>query len=507
MKNKIVKQGIEARNKLVKGADFLAEGVRSTLGPYGQNWFIEKGNKITNDGVTIAREIECADEIEDRGAKALFEAADRTNNEVGDGTTTAITLAHAILKESIKNLASNVSIVGKLTGAELIKQLEKERVIVTEKLLEAATSIETEEQLIASAKVSVENDTLAELIGKTQFKLGRDGIIIAEESNAPESSIEFVNGIRLDNGFGTSLVVTDPEKEALIVKDTRTILTNHTIQSLNTLNPILAQLAKQGVRRVVIVSRGFTEQAIKECMENMKNGFNIYPVNAPYTDQSEIMKDLATVLGGRYINSEEADLESIQLSDVGFAEVFEARRWDAIVTGAKDENAKERVEKRVIELKKKLEGNLSQFEQRMINQRIAQLSTGFAVLKVGAQSDKERKYLKDKADDAVNAVRLAFQEGTIKGAGLTLKEISDSLPEDFILKRPLCSIYEQITFSAPKGFVIEDWVRDPVKVVRVALKYACSVAGTIATAGGVTATEKEKPMWVQQAKQSTNDEV
>jgi chaperonin GroEL len=240
-------------------------------------------------------------------------------------------------------------------------------------------------------------------------------------------------------------------------------------------------------------------------MENAKNGFSIFPINAPYEDQNEIMKDMEAVLGGRYINCEDGDLDSLQLCDVGLAERIVAKRYTAIFTGKSDEDSKGRVKDRISDLNKMYKTESSDFIKRNLRRRIAQLESGFGIIKVGATSEVERSYKLDKAEDAVNAVRVALQEGTVKGAGLAFKEIGETLDDTDILKRPLLSIYEQIMSKAPEGFVVADNVRDPVKVLRVALSNACSVAGTFATAEIAIASERPKPKYMQEVNQEENE--
>lgn len=484
---KIVKKGSVARNELIKGADFLADSVKSTLGPFGANWFLEKGDKITNDGVTVAKEIELEDEIQNRGVSALRKASIKTNDEVGDGTTTAIVLAQAILKEAIRSLGDeSKGVVGKKTPAEVMSQIKIECNEIVDKLKSMADEVKSKEQLIESARVSVKDVELANLIGSTQWELGKDGIIIAEETNNLDCSIEKVNGIRIDNGFGTAMIISNQEKQSLEAFDTRVLMTNNTFHDFNKIKHLFEALGKNKENKLVIIGRAFTSECIQICMENIKNGVYLYPINAPFTDQDEVMKDMAAVLGGVYYNFEDRNLEDIMLSDLGYAKKVIATRYSAIITG------NETPTKRIEELNEMLKGEKSEFMKKGIQQRIAQLTNGFAILKVGANSEIERSYKKDKADDCVNAVRSALQEGVVDGAGLAFKQISDSLPDTYILKRPLLSIYEQIMYSAPKGFEIESWVKDPVKVLRIALQNACSVAGTFSTALGATATARPK---------------
>ncbi len=494
--------GTEARDKVIKGANFLADAVRSTLGPYGLNALIEKGNKITNDGVTISGEFASGikDELERRGAIILHEAATKTNSIAGDGTTTAIILAQEILKETLKFLGNVRTIAGKKPVIDIIKTIEKEKDEIIKKLGEMAKPIETEQDLVNSAIVSVEDKDLGEIIGKAKWKLGRDGVLLSEETAERTSSVEFVNGIRIDNGFGTSYVINNQEKQSLEIKNVAVIMTNFTFieHSVNSkgesqggilpLKPILDQLLKVGKKDVVIIGRGFSSDAILDCQENFKNGFRLYPINAPYIDQNEVMKDMVAILGGNYANVENCVLESMQLSDVGYAEKVVAKRWNAIFTGHKDEEAKRRITKRVEELKEQLSGSLSDFEKKNLKVRIAQLTSGFGIVKVGSVSDTDRKYKADKAEDAVNAVRAAYQEGVVSGAGLAFNEIAETLPDSYILKQPIKAIYNQIKFTAPEDFIIEDWVKDPLIVLKTALEQACYVAGILASANCVIAS-------------------
>lgn len=487
---KIIKKGIQARDELAKGAKFLSDAVSQTLGPYGSNWFLDKGKKITNDGVTIAKEIELDDEIQNLGVKAVREAALKTNDEAGDGTTTATLLTYSIYQSTVPYLAKE-GVLGRLTPAEVVRKIETEKNQVLATLMDSATPIISEEQLVNSATVSVEDPELGKLIGKTQWELGKDGFIIAEPTMEKTSSVERVSGIRIDNGFGTSQVVTNLEKHTCEVEDTKVLLTTYTIKDIHDwqkLMVLIEMLAKAGHRRLVVVARAWTDETINYCLQNISKGtVKVYPFNAPYVDMQERMKDLAAVTGATFCDSETMTLEDLQVSDIGYAKKVVGRRYEAFITGPTDEKTQERVDNRVKDLEAKLSGSASDFEVKGWKERIAQLRNGFAILSVGSPSEIERKRLFDKCEDGVNAVRAALQEGTVKGAGLAFKEISDALPDDYILKRPLRAVYEQITSSAPADFVIEDWVRDPVKVLRVALTNACAAAGALATAGGAIA--------------------
>lgn len=491
MIEKVALIGFEGRDALVKGACYIADAVKKTIGPAGQNFAIEKGNRITNDGITIARELigSQEDEIEERGAIMLLNAITKANDEVGDGSTTTTVLAQAILKESLRFLPSKDRIVGKLQPAQLLKKLETERKEITDRLLASAAPITTEEELIKVATVSVEDEELGQLIGSTQWKLGKDGVILAEEVNDKTSSMELVTGILVDNGFGSSAVVNNPEKEALEVRDVRVIYTNHTIQNIQQIQPVVESLIKMGSKDIVVLARAFTNEAIQQCIKQMEQGLNIYPLNAPYTDQAEVMQDLQAVLGGRFINADTDTLDSLQVSDVGFATNVLAKRMSTIFTGKGNET---KIADRVATLQKKHDGSPSEFEKRSLEARMAQLQNGFAMLKIGASSETERKYKKDKADDAVNAVKAAFQEGVVKGAGIALHEIAEELPDTYILKNAISAPYREIRYNAGDDFEVPEGIMDSVKVTRIALEKACSVAGVLATAAGAVAKRKKK---------------
>lgn len=489
--------GIPARDKVLKGATYIADAVRSTIGPFGLNALMEKGGKVTNDGYTISAALieTVKNEFEREGAKRIHEASSKTNDQVGDATSTAEVLAIEITKEAMRYLPHEKSLTSKKTPAEVKRMINEAKEQVLTKLEESVVKIESKEELVKSALVSVEDEDIAELLGNTQWELGADGIIVAEEVNDIKSSIEKVKGIRLDNGFSATYMVTNPEKGTLEISNMPIMMTNYTIgveEMAKLKDRVITPLLNKKQPGMVIIARAFTPDAIKLCGETSNAGFVICPINAPYTDQAEIMRDIETVVGGRYIDTEESNLDDIFITDIGFCKRLVAGRWDSIVTGVDDEHSEERIAKRIEVLKKKLEGEQSDFGKKMIEGRLAQLTNGFAILKVGAVSLIERKRLKDKCDDAVNAVRLALKGGTVKGAGLAFKEISDSLDETNILKRPLTAINDQIMSSAPEGFEVEDWVRDPFLVLKSALTNACDVASALATTNIVIATENPK---------------
>lgn len=481
----------------MKGAALLADAVKLTLGPFSQHAAIEKNDEIIDDGVTVAREIVSGgihDEIEQRGARMLLEVATKTEEIAGDGTTTAIILGNNITKEASKLLSDGKTFVGKKTSSEVVQMIEKEREEVTKKLIDMAEKVISEEQLISSTQVSASDEILGYLIGEAQWELGPDGIILAEESAEKSMDVVRIHGIRTDNGFGTPALITNPEKQSLEVDESRILLTNHIFHGLGPIKELGESLAKMGVKKLTIIARAFDENAIRDCLANFQVGFAVYPINAPYTDMSEMMKDLSAITGAKYINTDERNLESIQLSDIGFAHKIVAKYSECVIAGKEDDKIKERVDKRIAELEAEMKGAVSEFRKKTLAVRVSQLKNGFSLLKVGAVSEIRRKYLKRKADDAVGSARAALQEGLVPGGGVAFKTIAESMPDESILKRPLMSIYEQIMSSAPKDWVVSDKVKDPVKVLRIALEQACSVASTFANAGIAIAEERMRPM-------------
>lgn len=508
---KISITGITARDKALQGAKYVGEAVKSTIGPFGLNAFLEKGNRPTNDGFLISRELvdSIENEFERKGAVVLHETSSQTNDEVGDATSSTEALCIAIAEEAIKLLPKENTLVAKKKASEVDEMIQASKDNVIQKLSEMKTPVETVEQLIESARVSVENKELAEMLGKAQWEIGKDGFIIIEETQEDHCSISIQKGIRLDNGFGTSIMINNHTDQALEVENASVILTNQVVQLDDLLglrtkifDPLLLNKKQD---KLVIIARGFSAEAIKLCADSHAKGFFLFPVNAPFTDSAEIMKDLQAVSGARYIDVEESTLADIQMSDLGFFKKLVARRHDAIVTGDENDMVKEKVQKRAEQLQEKMKGSISEFERRSLESRISQLNTGFAILKVGAPTPQRRKYFKDKCDDAVMSVRNALREGTVKGAGIAFKEIAETLPDEDILKRPIQVINDTIMASAPKEYVVEEWVRDPYLTLVSALENACQGAITLATTNILVATKNDEKCCHQKKQEESND--
>lgn len=517
MKKKIFVSGDEARKKVKAGVDLLANAVKLTLGPYGRNFAsgVRGGPiRISNDGVSLAKEIEGRDEFEEIGVRAVREAAIKTNDIAGDGTTTAVVLTQAILEE----LAEDTDQIKRRSPVETMRKLEDEARVVVEKLNAMAVEVTTEEDLIKIVQVSVEDPALAQLIGGAQWRVGKTGTLLAEEHNEVEDKVEFINGIRIDNGFGTSRFANNSEKNTLELADVHVLVTNHnfnTAKKIGDLKPILDQLIAMGTKGVVIMGRAFDDTAIGMCVKNLMGpkgdgigGFPLYAINAPYENQDEVMEDLAAVLGAKFVKATERNLDSLQVSDFGFSPKLVASRYEGIITG-KPKGADERVdmlvEKRVAGIEEKLKGQVSPFEQRQLDVRLSQLTGGTAMIRVGAQTEQERKYKKDKVDDAINSAKAAMREGVVPGAGQALMLIAYDLHEGSLLKSALQAPYRQIMANAGRSFDIPEWVKDPVFVVRVGFQKALSIASSLSTTEVLVNIEADKPMWVQQAKAADAD--
>lgn len=501
LKKKISLIGPDARKKILAGANYLADAVKLTLGPAGRNFAsgIRGGSiLISNDGVSLAKEIQGKDEFEDIGVRAVREAATKTNDKAGDGTTTAVVLTQAILKTvgfDEDDMGGNATTT--------LKQLETESLTVVEKLNAMAVPVETREHLVAIAKVSVEDAKLAELIGGSQWDVGAAGTVLSEEHNAVEDEVEFIYGVRVDNGFGTSRLANNAEKGALILNDIHIVVTNkifNKAQDIKDMAGLIEDLIKGGAVGMVLMGRAFDDTALGLCLKNIamyeagKGGFPIYPINAPYTDTDEIMEDLAAATGAKFINASERNVVSITTRDVGTASKVYTTRYEGVITGPKrgvDERIDSLVATRVASIKEKLTGQVTPFEKRNLEARLAQLTAGTAIIKVGAETEQERKYKKDKVDDAVNAVKAAMQEGVVPGAGMALNRIADEMP-DALIADALREPYRQIMKNAGGEFEVPEWVQDPLKVVRTAFEKASSIARSLATTEIVVTYEEEK---------------
>lgn len=469
--------GTEARELAFKGADRVAEAVESSMGPAGMNLLLEKGNTTTNDGKKISQHLSESTENEFERRGALFQHAGSTKVEqlVKDTTSGYFSLAKGIRKALLPYLPSKSVPIALKPVSELRKQLDHEFKIVCEKLKEDVKMIESREDLIKSAMVSVEDEALAEMIGGTQWDLVQktgDGIIRPQETAEYESSVETTSGIYMDNGFANSLLINNPEKESLEVENVNVLLTNYVVDSLEPLTGLLVDLKRQNKIWLAIFARAFSQKAMKEISEWGMKGMAIFPINAPYTNQGQVFLDIATVTGANYITDETKGLELINTKDIGFSKRISCGRHESFISGAGDEEELKRVNERVQTVEKDLLATNSEYYKDQLKARIAGLKGAYAILKVGSKTEEDRKRKFDKCEDAVGAVRNALKSGTVKGAGIAFKEVADTLPDDFILKEPLYGIYRQIKNTMPVDYEVPLWCRDPLISLTTALEIA-----------------------------------
>lgn len=499
MANQKYLEGIKARTAYFKGADTVADAVIASIGIFGLNLATEKGKKTTNDGFLISKSIAVAlqNEFERQGALMQHEICERTNNEVADATSTTIALSKGIRKELLKYLPSETRFVSAKSVEQLHQELEKERFFVVEELKKDVKTIETKEDLIKSALVAVENEQLAKLIGETQWELGQEGRLIPEEVNETECSVEKIDGILLDNGYASSLSINNHKDQSLTLEGGYILLTNHQVREehLNEGGPIrnlIIMMTAAGMNSLVIMSQAFTPKAL-EILANITNNtpFKIYCVNSPYVNQKQLLLDIESVTGGKAILQEDTPLDEVTVMHLGKFSKMKMRIMGGVIAGI--EENKELKEKRIAQLKEELAGSQSFYDKRNLENRIAALNGKLAFLKIGAYLEQDRERLKDKADDAVVSIRNAWKGGTVKGGGLAFKEISDKLPNESLLKQPLQIIYNQIIKSAPEGFKIEDWVRDPYITLETALKNACEGSIAMSRIFGSVVTRDVKP--------------
>lgn len=517
-KKRIALIGTEAKAAAFAGVAYVAGAVKLTMGPYGRNFAsgVRGGPIVTsNDGVSLAKEMvgTAPTEFQEIGLRAVVEAATKTNDAAGDGTTGAVVLTEAILEAT----GFDKDAVGGKSAVQIAEQIRVESEFVVEKLNAMKIDIEDRDHLIAVAKVSVENDALATLIGGTQFDLTADGVMVVEEHNKPTDEVEFVNGIRWDNGFSSSRFITNPEKQSLELQKVHVLVTNkvfNTAKELSTLQNLWTKLIEQGSTALVIIGRAFDETAINLCVKNLqsiaegKGSYGLWPINAPYTDQDNIMEDIAAVLGGKYITNDR-NMETLSVGDVGYATNLTVRRFEGSVTGlAKGEDPRidELVTARIVEIEEKLKGEISPFEKRGLLARKAQLTTGTAIIKIGAETEQERRYKKDKAEDAINAVKAAIQEGVVPGGGMALMNVADSMPEGSLITEALRAPYKQIMINAGRTLEISDTIQDPLRVIRTAFQKASSIARSLSTTEILVTWQEEKPKFVQEVSNFQQEE-
>ncbi len=526
--------GDEARQKLQRGVDVLARAVATTLGPKGRNVALDRkfgSPSITHDGVSVAKEIELEDPFENMGAQLLKEAATKTNDIAGDGTTTSTVLAHAIVTEGMKALAAGAN-------AMLLKRgIESAAKAVSDQIAEQAIEIKTKEEMAHVASISAQDKEIGELIAEVFDKVGNDGVITVEESKGMEFETEYVEGMQFDRGYISPYFITDPEHMEAVVEEPYILLHDKKISAAQDIVPILEKLVQIGKRDLVIIAEDVDGEALATLVLNKLRGMlNVLAVKAPgFGDRRKAMlQDIAILTGGTVISEETGrKLESATIEDLGRAEkVVSTKEETTIVGGKGDPKA---IEARIEQIRVEIERATSDYDREKLQERLAKLAGGVAVIRVGAATETELKEKKHRVEDAVSATRAAVEEGIVPGGGVALLNAISALDEMKmdnedaqmgvnIVRKALLMPMRLIAENAGlDGAVIVDTVRrlqkekkndhigfnvltgeyedmikagviDPAKVTKGALENAASIAAMILTTEAlITEIPEEKP--------------
>lgn len=420
----------DARKALKKGVDTVADVVKVTIGPKGRNVVLDKGYgapTVTNDGVSIAKEISLKDKFENMGAEIMKEVATKTNEVAGDGTTTSVILAQAIISEGMKHTNMGLGVMGIRAG------IESATADIVSELKKMAKPIKTKDEIRQVATVSAESEEIGKIIADTINKVGKDGVVTVEESPTFGVDSEVVEGLEFDKGYVSAYMVTNTERMEAEYKDVPVLVTDKKISAIKDVLPLLEKIAGTGKKDLVIIADDVDGEALTTFVLNkLRGGFNVLAVKAPgYGDRKkEMLADIAVVLGAQVVSDETGlKLEKAELSALGKAGKVVSTKDSTVIVSGKGKKAD--IEKRVAQLKKQKETLKSKFDIEKIDERIAKLSGGVAVVRVGAATETEMKYLKLKIEDAVNATKAAIAEGIVAGGGVALVKASQIAREKF----------------------------------------------------------------------------
>jgi len=521
----------DARRSLKKGIDILAEAVKSTLGPKGRNVALDKkfgAPSVTHDGVTVAKEISLENPFENMGAQLLKEAATRTNDVAGDGTTTATVLAQAIVTEGLKNLAAGAN------PMQLKQGIDKGTEAVVEYIRSKAIPVEDKKEIAQIAAISAADDTIGHLISEVMDRVGKDGVITVEESRGTNFETEYVEGMQIDKGYISAYFVTNSEKMESDIDDPYILITDKKISAVQDILPVLEKMTQQGKRDIVIIAEDVDGEALATLVVNKLRGIlNVLAVKAPgFGDRrKEMLRDIAVLTGGQVISEEMGRrLDSATLEDLGKARRIVAHKDDMTVVEGRGETSE--IQARIRQIKAQIDETTSDYDREKLQERLAKLSGGVALIKVGAGSEVELKYRKTRVEDAVSATRAGVEEGMVPGGGVallnavealdSLKLTGDAATGVNILRRALEEPLRQLVFNGGKdGAVVVEGVRraqkehksdkygynvltdkyedmvesgiiDPAKVTRSALQNATSIAAMILTTEALITDLPEK---------------
>ncbi|MGV2942384.1 chaperonin GroEL [Mesobacillus sp. LC4] len=522
---KEIKFSEEARRAMLRGVDSLANAVKVTLGPKGRNVVLEKkfgSPLITNDGVTIAKEIELEDAFENMGAKLVAEVASKTNDVAGDGTTTATVLAQAMIREGLKNVTAGANPMG------IRKGMEKAVITAVEELKAISKPIEGKASIAQVAAISAADEEVGQLIAEAMERVGNDGVITIEESKGFTTELDVVEGMQFDRGYASPYMVTDSDKMEAVLENPYILITDKKIGSIQEILPVLEQVVQQG-KPLLLVAEDVEGEALATLVVNKLRGtFNAVAVKAPgFGDRRKAMlEDIAALTGGEVITEELGrDLKSATITSLGRAsKVVVTKENTTIVEGAGDSAA---IESRVNQIRVQMEETTSEFDREKLQERLAKLAGGVAVIKVGAATETELKERKLRIEDALNSTRAAVEEGIVSGGGVALLNVYNKVSEIQaegdeatgvnIVLRAMEEPVRQIAHNAGlEGSVIVErlkreevgtgfnaatgeWVNmieagivDPTKVTRSALQNAASVSAMFLTTEAVVADIPEE---------------
>ena len=524
---KEIKYGVEARKALESGVNQLADTVRATLGPKGRNVVLDKSfgaPLITNDGVTIAKEIELADPFENMGAQLVKEVATKTNDVAGDGTTTATVLAQAMINEGMKNLAAGANPI------VLRKGMKKATDAAVEAIAKMSQPISGKAQIARVAAISAADDEVGELVADAMEKVSNDGVITIEESKTMKTELDLVEGMQFDRGYLSAYMCTDMDKMEAVLDKPYILITDKKISNIQEILPVLEHIVQSGSRLLIIAEDVEGEALTTLIVNKLRGTFNVVAVKAPgYGDRrKEMLQDIATLTGGTVISSDLGlELKDTTMDQLGRAKSVKVQKENTVIVDGEGDKAA--IAARVAQIRGQIEETTSDFDREKLQERLAKLAGGVAVIRVGAATETEMKEAKLRMEDALAATRAAVEEGIISGGGSAYihatKEVSkilDTLEGDektgakIILKALEAPLYHIAANAGLEGSVIinkvkesavgtgfdaykEEYVNmieagilDPAKVTRSALQNATSVASTLLTTESVVANIKEE---------------
>ena len=524
---KEIKYGAEAREALEAGVNKLANTVRVTIGPKGRNVVLDKqfgAPLITNDGVTIAKEIELEDAFENMGAQLIREVAAKTNDVAGDGTTTATVLAQAMVQEGMKNLAAGANPI------VLRKGMKKATEVAVDAIAAMSSKVESKERIANVAAISAGDAEVGEMVADAMEKVSNDGVITIEESKTMKTELDLVEGMQFDRGYISAYMATDMEKMEAVLDNPYILITDKKITNIQDLLPILEQIVQSG-SRLLIIAEDIEGEALTTLIVNKLRGtFNVVAVKAPgYGDRRKAMlEDIAILTGGQVISEEVGlDLKEATLDMLGRAKSVKVQKENTVIVDGMGNKA--RIAGRVAQIKAQIEETTSEFDREKLQERLAKLAGGVAVIRVGAATETEMKEAKLRMEDALSAAKAAVEEGIVAGGGSAyihaskeVAKLAEELEGDektgvkIILKALEAPLYHITANAGLEGAVIINKVReqepgigfdaykeeyvdmvkagilDPAKVTRSALQNATSVASTLLTTESVVANIKEE---------------